>query len=367
MPATDGTGTPLRIANLAVPAVALIALAASWSAKPPIAVLVLLGVLLAAAVLVAVHHAEVVAHRLGEPYGSLLLAVAVTVIEVGLILMLTIGGAGGTLARDTVFAAVMITCNGIAGLVLLLGALRRRVAVFNRAGTAAALTTVLALATLCLVLPTFTSSAEGPAFSPAQLGFAAVASLLLYLLFVFVQSVRHRDYFLPAEEAAQAVEGHDAHAGLPSNRDTVVSLVLLVASLVAVVGLAKVESPAIEGAVRAAGLPESFVGVIIAALVLLPETIAAARNARRDRVQIGLNLALGSAMASIGLTVPAVALASIWLPGQLLLGLGSLQIVLLMLTAVVGVLTVIPGRATVLQGSVQLAVCAAFLYFAAVP
>lgn len=361
--AAEKTG-PLSIVNLAVPVLGLVALALSWSAKPPIAVLVLLGVLLAAAVLAAVHHAEVVAHRVGEPFGSLLLAVAVTVIEVGLILMLTVGGgASETLARDTVFAAVMITCNGIAGLVLLLGALRRRVAVFNRAGTAAALTTVLALATLCLVLPTFTRSAEGPAFSPAQLGFAAVASLGLYVLFVFVQSVRHRDYFVPEEDHG----GEEEHAELPSNRRTLVSLLLLLASLVAVVGLAKVESPAIEGAVRGAGLPESFVGVVIAALVLLPETIAAARNARRDRVQIGLNLSLGSAMASIGLTVPAVAVASVWLPGRLLLGLEPLQIVLLMLTAIVGVLTVIPGRATVLQGSVQLAVCAAFLYFAAVP
>lgn len=359
--------TPLELATLVLPPVALVVLALTFTAYDlPVLVQVVIGALLAGAVLVAVHHAEVVAHRVGEPYGSLILAVAVTVIEVGLIVMLMIGGGTGTasLARDTVFAAVMITCNGILGLSLLLGTLRRRVAVFKREGTAAALGTVLAIATLCLVLPTFTTTTPGPQFSPAQLAFAAVASLALYLLFVFVQSVRHRDYFVPAED--NDVD-RDDHADQPSNRATFVSLGLLLASLVAVVGLAKVEQPAIRDGVDAAGLPPSFVGVVIALLVLLPETIAAARNARRGRVQIGINLALGSAMASIGLTIPVIAIASIWLPGPLELGLNSLEIVLLALTAAVGVLTVIPGRATILQAGLHLVLCAAFLWFAAVP
>ncbi len=352
-----------RAAVLA-PLLAVVVLVVCWNLKPPAVVLLVLGVLLVGSVLSAVHHAEVVAHRVGEPFGSLLLAVAVTVIEVGLIIMLSIGGGAETLARDTVFAAVMITCNGIVGLSLLLGALRGRVAVFNREGTAAALTTVVALATLSLVLPSFTTTAEGPVFSPGQLAFAAVASLGLYVVFVFVQSVRHRDFFLPSVSPDR---DRDDHADVPSSRAALVSLALLLVSLVAVVGLAKLESPAIEGAVRTLGLPQSFVGVVIAVLVLLPEMLSAARNARRDRVQISLNLAFGSAMASIGLTVPAIAIASIWLPGELRLGLGPLQLVLLALTAIVGVLTVLPGRATVLQAAVHLAVCAAFLYFAAIP
>jgi Ca2+:H+ antiporter len=310
-----------------------------------------------------VHHAEVVAHRVGEPFGSLVLAVAVTVIEVGLIVTLMVSGGSetDTLARDTVFAAAMITCNGIVGLCLLLAALRRGVASFNAEGTATALATVSTLAVLTLVLPRFTTSTPGPEFSSAQLAFAAIASLTLYGLFVFVQTVRHRDYFLP--------EGGDAgeHAAPPSERAALVSLGLLVAALVAVVGLAKIESPAIEDAVDAAGAPESAVGVVIALLVLAPETLAAVRHARRDRMQTSFNLALGSAMASIGLTIPAIAVASIWLEGPLVLGLGATQIVLLAITAGVGALTVLPGRATVQEGGVHLVLFAAFVFLAFKP
>jgi Ca2+:H+ antiporter len=346
-----------------VPVVAVLVLAATWDSKPPALVLVVVGGLLACAVLAAVHHAEVVAHRVGEPFGSLVLAVAVTVIEVGLIVTLMVSGGSGneTLARDTVFAAVMITCNGIVGGSLLVGAVRRRFAVFNAEGTATALATVATLSTLTLVLPRFTTSEPGPEFSGEQLAFAAVASLALYALFVVVQTVRHRDYFLPvgADE--------EEHAAPPSDREALVALGLLVVALVAVVGLAKVESPAIEDAVEAIGAPQSAVGVVIALLVLGPETLAALRNARRDRVQTSFNLAFGSAMASIGLTIPAIAVASIWLEGPLVLGLGATQMVLLAITVVVGALTVLPGRATLQEGGVHLALFAAFLFLAINP
>jgi Ca2+:H+ antiporter len=326
-------------------------------------VLTLVGVLLAASVLAAVHHAEVVAHRVGEPFGSLVLAVAVTVIEVALIVTLMIAGGpdASTLARDTVFAAVMITCNGIVGVCLLIGALRTRVASFNAEGTATALATVVTLATLTLVLPTFTTSSPGPEFSSAQLAFAAAASIALYALFVVVQTVRHRDYFLPVGD------GPEEHAPPPSHRVALTSLALLVVALVAVVGLAKIETSAIEDAVGAIGAPPSAVGVVIALLVLLPETLAAFRAATRDRVQISLNLSYGSAMASIGLTIPAIAVASIWLHGPLLLGLGPVQIALLTLTVVVSILTVVPGRATRLQGAVHLTLFAAFLFLSVSP
>jgi Ca2+:H+ antiporter len=352
--------------TVAVPVVAALVLAATWGTKPAAVVLVLVALLLAGSVLAAVHHAEVVAHRVGEPYGSLVLAVAVTVIEVALIVTLMASGGSetDTLARDTVFAAVMITCNGIVGMSLLVGALRRRVASFNAEGTATALATVSTLATLSLVLPTFTTSAPGPEFSSAQLAFAASASLALYALFVVVQTVRHRDYFLPVEVAGGEPE---EHAEPPSDRLALVSLAVLVVALVAVVGLAKIETPAIEDAVEAVGAPQSAVGVVIALLVLLPETLAAVRNARRDRVQTSFNLALGSAMASIGLTIPAIAVASIWLEGPLVLGLGSTQIVLLAITVGVGALTVLPGRATVQEGGVHLVLFGAFLFLAVNP
>jgi Ca2+:H+ antiporter len=345
----------------ALPVAALIALAATWGSKPPAVVLVLVALLLGGAVLAAVHHAEVVAHRVGEPFGSLVLAVAVTVIEVGLIVTLMSAGGpeAGTLARDTVFAAVMITTTGIIGLSLLAATARGGVATFNAEGTASALATVATLATLTLVLPEFTTSRPTPELSPSQLTFAAVASLALYGLFVLVQTVRHRDYFLPAGD-----EDAGAHAEAPSRSAARASLGLLAVSLVAVVGLAKVESNAIEDAVKAIGAPQSAVGVVIALLVLAPETLAAVRNARRGRVQTSFNLALGSAMASIGLTIPVIAVASIWLEGPLLLGLEPTQIVLLVITTIVAALTVLPGRATLQEAGVHLVLFAAFVFLA---
>ena len=350
------------------PVVALLVLAGAWGREPGSVLVVVLALVLAAAVLAAVHHAEVVAHRVGEPYGSLVLAVAVTVIEVALIVTLMVAGGPetATLARDTVFAAVMITCNGILGLSLLLGALRHGITAFNAEGTGAALATVTTLATLSLVLPTFTTARPGPEFSPAQLAFAATASLALYGMFVITQTVRHRDFFLPVAPDGSVLD-EEEHADPPSSRTALTSLALLLVALVAVVGLAKVESPAIEQGVAALGFPQSFVGVVIALLVLLPETLAAASAARRNRIQTSLNLALGSAMASIGLTIPVIAVASVWLDGPLLLGLGSTQLVLLGLTVVVGVLTVVPGRATRLQGGVHLVLLAAFVFLAASP
>lgn len=360
--------SPLTDWTFLVPVVALFALVLSWGRELPGPVVALVALCLAGAVLAAVHHAEVIALRVGEPFGSLVLAVAVTVIEVALIVTLMADGGDKTasLARDTVFAAVMITCNGIVGLSLLVGALRNRVAVFNAEGSGAALATVATLATLSLVLPTFTTSKPGPEFSSPQLAFAAVASLALYGLFIAVQTVRHRDYFLPvATENTPA--GGEEHAEPPTTRATLASLGLLFVALVAVVGDAKSVSPTIEKGVAEAGLPQAVVGVIIALLVLLPETLAAVRAAHRDRVQTSLNLGYGSAIASIGLTIPAIALASVWLEGPLLLGLGPTHMVLLALTVVVGALTIVPGRATLLQGGVHLVILAAYLFLAVSP
>jgi Ca2+:H+ antiporter len=243
--------------------------------------------------------------------------------------------------------------------------LRDGVATFRADGTSTALATVATLATLTLVLPTFTTTTPGPEFSSSQLAFAGVASLALYGLFVFVQTIRHRDYFLPEEEVAAS--DPSIHADPPSNRQAFESLGLLAVALVSVVGLAKIETPAIEDAVSALGAPESAVGVVIALLVLLPETLAAVRNARRGRVQISLNLAFGSAMASIGLTIPTLAVASIWLEPALVLGLGPTELVLLAITVVVGAGTIPLGSATLQQSGVRLVLFAAFLFLAVVP
>ena len=358
-----------------VPIAALIVLLVTWFHHEQSATLVLIGACLVGAVLSAVHHAEVVAHRVGEPVGSLVLAVAVTVIEVGLIVMLMSGGGPGasTYARDTVVAAVMITLNGIVGISLLVGALRHRLVSFNASGSGSALATVITLAGVCLVLPGFTVSVKGLLYSASQLTFAAVASLILYCGFVFTQTVRHRDFFVPvASDRHGRVTGlldldGDEHAEPPSVREATFSLGLLLVALVSVVGLAKLLSPSIENAVTALGLPYTVVGVVIALLVLAPETIAALNNARRNHVQTSLNLAYGSAMASIGLTIPTIAVAMIWLPGQLTLGLEPMQIVLLALSVIVSVLTLAQGRALALQGLVHLVLLATFLFFSAVP
>ena len=350
------------------PPLALAMLAVSLTAHPTGLALIPVAGTLVVAVLAAVHHAEVVAHRVGEPFGSLILAVAVTVIEVALIITLMLTGAkdASTLARDTVFAAVMISVNGIVGLSLVVSARRHHLAVFNAEGTGSALATVITLATLTLVLPGFTTSEPGAAFSGSQLAFAAVVSLALYALFVFTQTVRHRDFFLPVE-AGSALSSDDTHADPPSARASLFSLGLLLIALVSVVGLAKAISPAIEDAVRAVGFPHAVVGVVIALLVLLPESIAAVRAAALERVQISLNLAYGSAMASIGLTIPTLAVASIWIDGPLNLGLGKTEMVLLFSSVIVGVLTVVPGRAKPLAGGLHLAILAAFVFLTVQP
>lgn len=358
---------------LAIPVIALIALALSWGRVLPEFILVLLGLVLAAAIIAAVHHAEVVAHRVGEPFGSLILALAVTIIEVGMIvtLMLSSPETSSELARDTVFAAVMITCNGIVGIAIIIKALRKKVATFKSEGIGGALATIAVIATLSLVLPTFTTSTAGPTFSATQLIYAAAASLGLYLLFVFVQTFRHRDFFLPPMlakiESSTGEAPKKTHAAAPSQRTAVISLVLLSVSLVGVVGLAKVTSPLIESAVLDLGLPQVVVAVSIALLVLAPEAVSAIRAAYVGRTQKSLNLAYGSAMASIGLTIPVIAVLSLSFGFDVVLGLGGTEIVLLAITLIVSTLTVIPGRATVLQGGVHLVLFGAFIMLAISP
>ncbi|PAX09811.1 ionic transporter y4hA [Sphingomonas lenta] len=330
----------------------------------------LVGVLLAAAVLIgavlaAVHHAEVVAHRVGEPFGTLLLAVAVTVIEVSLIVSLMLSESGGatTLARDTVFAAIMLILNGIVGLCLLAGGLRHREQHFSLQGASHALTVLAALAVLALVLPNYTATVPGPIYSPAQLLFVAIVSVVLYGAFVLVQTVRHRDYFLPPGGDLP----DDAHAEPPTSQAAWISLATLGAALFGVVFLAKALAGTLEAGVRAAGLPLATVGVVIAALVLAPESLAAYRAAKRNRLQTSLNLALGSALATIGLTIPSVALVSLALDLPLALGVEAKGLTLLALSLLVATLSLGTGRTTILGGVVHLVILATYLFTTVVP
>jgi Ca2+:H+ antiporter len=322
------------------------------------------SVALLGTVFAAVYHAEVVAHRVGEPFGTLVLALAVTVIETALIVSVMIAAPSESagLARDTVFAAVMIVCNGIVGVCLLAGSARHHEQGFHVQGASAALAVLVALTGLTLILPNYAAHELGPLYSTPQLVFAGIVSLVLYGSFVFIQTVRHRDYFLPLQ-----TDDEEAHAPPPANSTAVLSAGLLLASLLAIVGLAKVLTPVVESGVAYLGVPKAVVGIIIAALVLLPEGLAALKTALGNRLQTSLNLALGSALATIGLTIPAVAAVSILFGQHLELGLDARGQVLLILTLLLGVITLGTGRTTVLQGVVHLVMFAVFLFFAVVP
>ena len=322
------------------------------------------GVALLGSVFAAVYHAEVVAHRVGEPFGTLVLALAVTCIETALIVSVMIAAPAekADLARDTVFAAVMIVCNGIVGVCLLMGAARHREQGFQLQGASAALAVLTALTGLTLILPNYAASGLGPLYSTAQLIFAGLVSLVLYGSFVFVQTIRHRDYFLPIQ-----TDNEEVHAPPPATTTAILSGGLLLVSLVAIVGLAKVLTPTVEFAVAYLDVPKAVVGIIIAALVLLPESLAALRTAMNNRLQTSLNLALGSSLATIGLTIPAVAAVSVTLHQPLVLGLDDKDQVLLALTLLLAWITLGTGRTTVLQGIVHLVIFGVFLFFAVMP
>jgi len=350
--------------NRIVPlAAAALLIAALWLPTNTL-LMVACAVMLFASVLAAVHHAEVVAHRIGEPFGTLVLALSVTAIETALILsMMLVGGpAKASLARDTIFATVMII-SGVIGLCVLLGGLRHREQFFRIEGAGPALSALATLSTLVLIMPVFTTSAPGASYSDSQLLFVGASSLLVWCVFVFFQTVRHRDYFLPADSPSDEA----VHASPPSTRAAWASFVLLLVSLVAVVGLAKVLSPGIEAAVAAAGAPAAVVGIVIAMVVLMPEGWSAVRAALANRLQTSMNLALGSALASIGLTVPAVVLASVLLELPLTLGLEPKDMVLLALSLLVGAIGLGAGRTNMMQGAVQVVIFAAFLFLALEP
>ena len=330
--------------------------------------LILAAALLGAAVFAAVHHAEVLALKLGEPFGSILLAVAVTVIEVALIVSIMVSGTAGsdTVARDTVFAAVMIVLNGVVGLCLIMGGRRHFEQTFQLQGASSALAVLGTLAALSLILPNHTLAALGPSYSPTQAIFIGLASLVLWGVFVFVQTVTHRKYFVD-ESLESEQEEAASHHDVPTDRESLACLVLLLLSLVAVVLLAKALSSSLNTGITAAGLPNSFVGVVIAAIVLLPEGIAAAKSAVKNQLQNSINLALGSAIASIGLTIPTVAIVSLLLDQKLSLGISPANSTLLVLTLFVGTLTLGTGRTTVLQGAIHLVIFAVFLLVSAIP
>jgi Ca2+:H+ antiporter len=332
---------------------------------PSAAGLVFAAVLLAilfGTVFAAVHHAEVIAERIGEPYGTLLLTLAVTIIEVALIATIMLGDKPvPALARDTVFAVVMIVCNGLVGLCIFIGGLRFREQDFQVSGANLYLSVLFVMATITLIMPNYTLTAPGPIYSAAQLGFVSVVTLLLYGVFLYTQTIRHRDYFINRA----AGDGDDGSQ--MSNRMLAISIALLLASLLAVVLLAKKFSLVVDIAIASVGAPPAFAGVLVALLILLPESVAAVAAARKNDLQKSINLALGSSLATIGLTIPAVAVAAYALDKQLVLGLNNQDMVLLVLTFIVSMLTFGTGRTNILFGLVHMVVFAVFLFMVFVP
>jgi Ca2+:H+ antiporter len=327
-----------------------------------LALAIVLLVILFGTVFAAVHHAEVIAERIGEPYGTLLLTLAVTVIEVALIATIMLGEKPvPTLARDTVFAVVMIVCNGLVGVCILAGGLRYREQDFQISGANLYLSVLIVLATITLVLPNYTLTTPGPLYSAAQLAFVSVVTIILYGVFLYTQTIRHRDYFIIEGDST----GNDAeHA---SSRTLMLSIVLLLVSLLAVVLLAKKFSLAVDIGTELIGAPPAFAGILVALLILLPESVAAIAAARKNELQKSINLALGSSLATIGLTIPAVAVVAYALDKTLVLGLEPREVVLLVMTLILSMLTFGTGRTNILFGLVHVLVFAVFVFMVFVP
>src|SRR6195256_2173877 len=319
-------------------------------------------VILFGTVFAAVHHPQGIAERIGEPYGTLLLTLAVTVIEVALIATIMLGEKPvPALARDTVFAVVMIVCNGLVGICILAGGLRYREQDFQVTGANLYLSGLIVLATITLILPNYTLTTPGPLYSAAQLGFVSVVTIILYAVFLYTQTIRHRDYFIVESDGAGDDAGHS------SSRTLMLSAALLLVSLLAVVLLAKKFSLVVDAGAAAIGAPPAFAGILVALLILLPESVAAVAAARQNDLQKSINLALGSSLATIGLTIPAVAVAAYALDKQLVLGLNPQEVVLLLLTFMLSMLTFGTGRTNILLGLVHVVVFAVFVFMVFVP
>jgi Ca2+:H+ antiporter len=348
-------------------AIALFAAATGlgMSFTPSAAGLAFAAVLLAilfGTVFAAVHHAEMIAHRIGEPYGTLLLTLAVTIIEVALIATIMLGDkAVPTLARDTVFAVVMIVCNGLVGVCILVGGIKFHEQEFQISGANLYLSVLIVLATITLILPNYTLTTPGPVYSTVQLGFVSVVTVILYGVFLYTQTIRHQDYFVADRGAAGEVEASI------SGRTLALSVALLLVSLLAVVLLAKKFSLAVDAGTELTGAPPAFAGILVALLILLPESVAAIAAARHNDLQKSINLALGSSLATIGLTIPAVAVAAYALDKQLVLGLSSQKMVLLAMTFVLSMLTFGTGRTNILFGLVHLVVFVIYVFMVFVP
>ncbi|MGV8094654.1 MAG: calcium:proton antiporter [Mangrovibacterium sp.] len=319
---------------------------------------IIASILLILSVMSAVHHSEIIAHRVGEPYGTIILAVAVTIIEVSIIISLMVAGGQEalSLARDTIFSVTMLILNGIVGLCLFIGGLKFHEQSFSKHSATIALVSLVSIIILTMIFPSYTTSIEGPHYSTPQLIFVSIACLIIYSFFLFAQTTRHREYFLSGDDDEKT------HTMKIDNNMLTASLLFLLISLGIVVLLAKTLSPTIESIVIGYNLPKTLVGIIIAAVILLPEGIAAIIAAKNNKLQTSLNLALGSALASIGLTIPCVAIVSSLYKMNIILGLDIKSIILLGLSVFTVLLSLTSGRTNIVYGVVLLVNLLAFIF-----
>jgi Ca2+:H+ antiporter len=328
---------------------------------------VLLVPLLIFSVFASVYHAEDVAHLTGEPVGTLVLTLSVVIIELALIVSLTMTGkAAPTLVRDTVFSIVMIVTTGLVGLCIITGglryitgAVRYREQIFDVTSAKIYLAVLFVLCSITLVLPNYTNSAPEQVYTDSQLAFVSIATIALYLLFIYTQMVLHRDYFTGERDPSDVAA--------PNARKIIVAIGLLAIALIAVILLAKLFAVLISVGVDALGASPALKGVIVAAIVLTPEAISAVRAAHRDDLQKSINLALGTTLSTIGLTVPAIAAVNVFLHQPLVLGLEQRDVALLVTTLGASILTFGTGRTNVLFGFLHLVLFGMFLVLVIVP
>jgi Ca2+:H+ antiporter len=303
-------------------------------------------------------HADCLAVKCGEPYGTLILTLSAITIEVMMISAAMLHGANNpTLARDMMFAVIIIALNGLVGLSLLLGGLRHHEQHYNLQGTSSYLNTIMVLAVLGLVLPNYTTSLSGPKFSTVQEIFLVVTSLILYAIFLLIQTKRHSEYFMESDSVLAG--GHTGHHEMQIRSGTYHGVMLFL-YLIAVVVLAEKFAIPLDNAIERFGMPQAFGGAIVAGLVLAPEAVAGINAAMRNQLQRSVNILQGSVLASIGLTIPAVLLIGMKTNRSVTLGLEGGNLPLLLLTLAVSVVTFASGKTSILHGCIHLLLFAIF-------
>jgi Ca2+:H+ antiporter len=327
-------------------------------ALPLLGVFVWLFAVILWSAMCVVRHADCLAIKLGEPYGTLILTLSAISIEVVMISTAMLHGANNpTLGRDAIFAVIMIALNGLVGLSLLLGGLRYREQHYNIQGVNAYLNVIMALAVLGLVLPNFTTSTSGPTFSTEQGIFFAAVSLLLYAIFLLIQTLRHRGYFLDVKETATA---HSPHH-LARVRSTGFHALMLLLYLVTVIFLAEKFAIPLDNSIEQFHMPQAFGGAVIAALVLSPEGLGGVTASLHNQLQRSVNILFGSVLATIGLTIPAVLMIGLLTKRSVALGVEGGNLPLLLLTLAVSVVTFTSRKTNILQGCIHLLLFAVFV------